>query len=106
MLYPDLFLLHIKLKVAGTIGNDTVMSPGINTAYCEFYKEPHADLKFAIHRKCSLLVPPDIDSQPAPNCFPISKSCAQNFTFIINETDLCEGSGLERHAKTLTLTLC
>lgn len=53
--------------------------------------------------KCVLLVPQDIDFQPALNCFPISKSCVQNLTFIINETDLCEGSGLERHAKTLAL---
>lgn len=52
------------------------------------------------------MVPQDIDSQPALNCFPISKSFAQNFTFIMNETDLSEGSGLERHAKALAFTLC
>lgn len=56
--------------------------------------------------KVLLLVSQDTDSQPAPNCFPISKSFAQSFTFIINETDLFEGSGLERHAKTLAVTLC
>lgn len=48
-----------------------------------------------------LLVPQDIESQTVQNSFPISKSYAQNSAFIINETDLCEGCGLERHANTL-----
>lgn len=51
----------------------------------------------------AFLDPQHTDCTPVLNCFLISKSSAQKFPFIINETDLWERSRLERHAQILAL---